>query len=133
MYAIRSYYVIVAVAENGIIGDNNKLPWNIKSEMKHFTSVTINKPVIMGRKTFESIGKPLKDRRNIIITSDTDYKVEGAYVVNSLTDAIELGKKLAKEDEQDEVIIAGGANIYEQAIKIVDRLYVTRVHLNPIV
>jgi len=123
--------VIAAVAENGIIGNGNQLPWTIKSEMKHFMLTTKNKPVIMGRKTFESIGKPLKERTNIIVTRDTTFQPEDVTVVNSLAEAIDLAKQIAEEDGQDEIIIAGGAEIYRQALSLADRLYMTRIHLSP--
>jgi len=123
--------LIVAVAENQVIGNKNTLPWNIRSELRHFRTTTLGKPIIMGRKTFESIGKPLPERSNIIVTSDKNYSAAGITVAHSLEEAIELGKKIAADEGADEVIIAGGANIYAQAISMVDRLYITRVHISP--
>ena len=123
--------IIAAVAENGVIGDGDNLPWNIRSEMQHFVRTTLNKPVIMGRKTFESIGKPLPERTNIIITRDTNYKAEGIVVAHSLDDAIEKAKEIALEDEVDEIMIAGGTEIYKQAFAVAERMYITKIHINP--
>lgn len=123
--------IIAAVAENKIIGDKNTIPWNIRSELRHFRTTTLGKPVIMGRKTFEYLGKPLPDRSNIIVTRNKDFKAEGITIVHSIEEAIETGRKLAEKEEQDEVIIAGGGEIYNQAIDIADRIYLTRVHISP--
>lgn len=123
--------IIAAVAENGVIGNGDKLPWSIKSEMKHFKATTRNKPVIMGRKTFKSIGKPLKERTNIVVTRDDSYNHEGVIVASSLETALEIAKTVAEEDGQDEIMVAGGAEIYKQAIGIADRIYLTRIHSSP--
>ena len=113
--------IIVAIAQNGTIGDKNALLWHIKEDMRFFRTTTSGHPVIMGRKTFESLGsKPLPKRKNIVITR-SDVEFEGAFVAHSLEEAI------AMADDDAEVFIMGGAQIYAQALDIADRMYVTRV------
>ena len=113
--------IIVAIAQNGTIGDKNSLLWHIKEDMRFFRTTTSGHPVIMGRKTFESLGsKPLPKRKNIIITR-SDVEFEGAFVAHSLEEAI------AMADDDAEVFIMGGAQIYAQALDIADRMYITRV------
>ena len=113
--------IIVAIAENGVIGDKNALLWNIKEDMRRFRTTTTGHPVIMGRKTFESLGsKPLPKRKNIVITR-SDVEFEGAFVAHSLEEAIAM----AEGDE--EIFIMGGAQIYAQSLDIADRMYITRV------
>ena len=111
--------IIVAIAENGVIGDKNALLWNIKEDMRRFRSTTTGHPVIMGRKTFESIGRPLPKRTNVVITRDTELQIEGCTMAHSLTEAVEMF------DSSEEVFIIGGAQIYSQAMPIADRLYLT--------
>ena len=113
--------IIVAIAQNGTIGDKNALLWHIKEDMRFFRTTTSGHPVIMGRKTFESLGsKPLPKRKNIVITR-SDVEFEGAFVAHSLEEAI------AMADDDAEVFIMGGAQIYAQALDIADRMYITRV------
>ena len=113
--------IIVAIAENGVIGDKNALLWNIKEDMRRFRTTTMGHPVIMGRKTFESLGsRPLPKRTNIVITR-ADRVFEGALTAHSLEEAI----RLAEGDE--EIFIIGGAQIYREALRIADRMYITRV------
>lgn len=113
--------IIVAIAQNGTIGDKNSLLWHIKEDMRFFRTTTSGHPVIMGRKTFESLGsKPLPKRKNIVITR-FDVEFEGAFVAHSLEEAIAL----AEGDE--EIFIMGGAQIYKQALDVADRMYITRV------
>jgi len=114
--------IIVAIGENNEIGKKNQLLWHLPADMKHFRKITLGKPVIMGRKTFESIGKPLPNRENIIITSDKNFHSQGIKVVHSLQEALDLTKN------QPETMIIGGASIYKQALPISDRLYLTVVH-----
>ncbi len=115
--------IIAAIGSNRELGKNNKLLWNIPEDFKRFKELTINHPVIMGRKTFESIGKPLPNRTNIIITHDKNYKEEGCFVTHSLEEALEL----AKTKDDNEIFIIGGGQIYEQAIGIADKLYLTSI------
>ena len=115
--------IIVAIAENGVIGDKNALLWNIKEDMRRFRTTTTGHPVIMGRKTFESIGRPLPKRTNVVITrGDTTF--EGCEVAHSLEEAI------AMFPAEEEIFIIGGAQIYAQALPLADRLYLTIVHRN---
>lgn len=116
--------IIAAVAENGVIGNNNRLPWKLSSDLKRFKHYTSGKAVIMGRKTFESLGQPLKDRINIILTSDKSFKPEKTLVFNDLGDALNF----AADHKLEEVFIIGGSNLYEQTIGLADRIYLTRVH-----
>lgn len=123
--------LIAAVAENGIIGQDNKLPWHIKSEWQYFIRMTKHKPIIMGRLTFESLGEPLKDRANIIVTRNAGYKHPGIIVTTTLAKALDIAKKIAAETGQDEIMIGGGAEIYKLALPLADRLYLTEIHMKP--
>lgn len=126
--------LIVAMAENQVIGINNNLPWHLPNDLQYFKKVTMGKPIIMGRKTYESIGRPLPGRRNIIITRQTDYTAaqehESVDVVNSLADAVKLGEDIALVNGHEEVFVIGGAEIYQQALPVADRLYITHVLAN---
>ena len=113
--------IITAMDENRLIGKDNGLPWKIPADLQFFKKVTMNKPIIMGRKTFESIGRPLPGRRNIIITRDNTFLAEGCEVVYSLETAIESVKDV------EEAMVIGGANIYQQFLPRADRLYLTKV------
>lgn len=113
--------LVVAAARNNVIGKGNALPWSLPNDLKHFREVTAGRTVIMGRKTFESIGRPLPKRRNIIITRQEDYKPEGVEVVGSLDAAI------ASMPEGEEAFVIGGGEIFRQALPIADRIYLTRV------
>lgn len=125
---MASLAVIVAVADNGVIGRNNALPWRIPADLQYFKRTTLGKPVIMGRKTFESIGRPLPGRANIVITRDAGYAADGVRVVGSLQDALALAGDIALIDGVDEAVVIGGAEIYRLAVPVADRLYVTEVH-----
>lgn len=122
---------IVAVAENGVIGRDNRIAWRIKSEMQYFRKKTLGHPVIMGRKTFADLGKPLANRPNIIITRDPGFVAEGVTVCNSLEDAIKAGEAAARAAGVDTVFIGGGAEIYRLAMPLVDALYYTEIHMQP--
>jgi len=123
--------MIAAAAENGVIGNNNELPWRIRSEWQYFVRTTKHKPIIMGRKTFESLDGPLKERTNIIITRDASYTRPGIIVTTSLEKALDIARKIAAETGQDEIMVGGGAEIYKQALPFADRLYLTEIHLKP--
>ncbi|NOZ46744.1 MAG: dihydrofolate reductase [Chlorobi bacterium] len=114
--------IIVAVAENNVIGYKNQLIWHLPADLKRFKQITSGHYIIMGRKTYESVGKPLPNRTNIIITSNKNYKAEGCYIVHSLEEAINFA------NGQKEVFILGGGTVYKQAIDIADKLYITRIH-----
>ncbi len=122
---------IVAMSENGCIGVDNDLPWHIPEDLKRFKALTMGRPVIMGRKTFESIvsrlGKPLPGRDNIVVSRN--FKHEGATVCPDITSAIETAKQFAAAKNLDEIFIGGGAQIYGLALPRTDRIYLTRVHL----
>jgi dihydrofolate reductase len=113
--------IVVAISENNAIGKDNQLLWYLPADLKHFKNITTGHTVIMGRKTYDSVGKPLPNRRNIIITRQ-DIKIEGCEVVKSIEDALAL---CAGEQE---VFIVGGAEIYKQAMHLTDRIYLTIVH-----
>jgi dihydrofolate reductase len=116
--------IIVAVAQNQVIGHNNQLIWHLPEDLKMFKRLTTGHPIIMGRKTFESIGKPLPNRTSIIITTNTDFSVEGCITVHSLAEAIAEAKKI----EHTEAFIIGGAEIYRLALPFADKIYLTEVH-----
>ena len=120
--------LIVAVSRNGVIGLNNQLPWHLPEDLKYFKSVTMGKPIVMGRKTFESIGKPLPGRDNIVISRQHDYPAQGIKLVSSLSEAISLGERINLINGTEEVMIIGGAQIYAEALDLADRVYLTRVH-----
>lgn len=116
--------IITAMADNRVIGIENRLPWNLPADMKWFRQQTTGKPVLMGRKTYDSIGRPLPNRRNIIISRDPALVIEGCEVAGSADAALELCR------EEAEVMIIGGASFYEQMLPRADRLYLTLVHAN---
>ena len=120
--------LMVAKASNRVIGRNNKLPWYLPNDLKYFKQVTFGKPVIMGRKTWDSLGKPLPGRTNIVITRQTDFQAEGAQVVATLDEAVTLAENVAFIEGQDEAVVMGGAEIYALALPKTDRLYLTEVH-----
>ena len=120
--------LIVAVAQNRVIGRDNKLPWYLPNDLKYFKQTTLGKPVIMGRKTYESIGKPLPGRTNIVITRQTDYQPEGVKVVSSVEDAIQVAENVCLIDGQEEAMVMGGAEIYGLTLPHCERLYLTEVH-----
>lgn len=123
--------LVAAVAKNGVIGRDNQLIWRLKSDMKHFRALTMGKPMIMGRKTFDSIGKPLPGRRTIILTRDAAFRVEGAEVAHSLDAARALAAKAAAEMGVDEIMVVGGAEIYAAFLPEASRLEITEVMLEP--
>ena len=116
--------IVVAIAQNNAIGKNNQLLWHLPADLKHFKQITSGHTIIMGRKTYDSIGRPLPNRRNIVITRNTGLTIEGAEVVTTLEDALALC------DNEDEVFIVGGAQIYEQALAKTHRIHLTTVHQN---
>ncbi|MCV3208986.1 dihydrofolate reductase [Mesorhizobium sp. YC-39] len=120
--------IYVAIAENGVIGRDGGLPWRLSSDLKRFKADTMGKPIIMGRKTYEGIGRPLPGRLNIVVTRDKAWRAEGVEIAHSLDDAIRLasvrGRCMAGVDE---ICIIGGGEIYAQALPLADRLHVTHV------
>ncbi|MEE8589662.1 MAG: type 3 dihydrofolate reductase [Sulfurimonadaceae bacterium] len=116
--------IIVAMAKNRVIGKDNDMPWHLPADLQHFRQMTLNRPIIMGRKTYESIGRPLPKRHNIIISRNVDYKVDGCDVVSSLDKAVEVA------GEVEEIFIIGGGFLYNQTIDQADRLYLTFIDLD---
>lgn len=116
--------LIAAVAENGVIGREGGLPWRIPEDLKFFKATTLGKPVIMGRKTYQSIGKPLPGRLNIVLTRDRAWHAAGVSVTHELDAAL----RLAKNSGADEAMIIGGAAVYEAALPVAERIYLTQVH-----
>ena len=115
--------IIVAMAKNRVIGKENDMPWHLPADLQHFRKMTTGKPIIMGRKTYESIGRPLPKRHNIIISRNSDYKVEGCDVVGSLEEAVSIA------GEVEEMFIIGGGFLYNQTIDAVNKLYLTFIDL----
>ena len=111
--------LIAAMANNRVIGKDNQMPWHLPADLKHFKAVTLGKPVVMGRKTFESIGRPLPGRRNLVISRQTDLQLDGVDVFHSIEDA------LADLAGIEEVMIIGGGRLYQQMISFADKLYIT--------
>jgi dihydrofolate reductase len=123
--------LVAAVADNGVIGRAGGLPWRLKSDMAHFRAVTMGKPVVMGRKTFLSIGKPLKGRSNIVVSRDRDFAAPGVLVAPSVDAALAAARGDALRRGGDAIAVIGGADIYAQTMARADRLLVTQVHLRP--
>ena len=122
---------VVAIAENGVIGANGAIPWRLKSDMQRFRALTIGKPVVMGRKTFVSLRRPLPQRTNIVITRDADFRAAGAVVTTSSADARAVARGDAMRRSVGEIAVIGGAEIYSQWLDCADRLEVTEVHARP--
>jgi len=120
--------LIAAFAQNRVVGINNSLPWHLPEDLKYFKRTTTGKAIIMGRKTYDSIGRPLPNRTNIVISRNSELKIEGVKVVDSLQAAIDLAKEVNFINGVEEVMVIGGASIYEEALPQADRLYITHVH-----
>lgn len=122
---------VVAASQNNVIGTNNELPWHIPEDLKFFQDITLKKALIMGRKTLDSLVKPLPDRLNIVVTRQKDFKQEGVIVFNSIPEAMEYCKaENITQKYGNEIAIIGGAEIYKQTLPYVDRIYITRIHKN---
>jgi dihydrofolate reductase len=118
---------VIAVAENGVIGANGAMPWRLKSDLKRFKALTLGKPVVMGRKTYESIGKPLPGRPNVVISRQAAIDHPDVSMTHSLSEAITAAERLALETGVDEICILGGGQVYAQAIGLADRMCITHV------
>ncbi len=114
--------LVVAVAENGVIGRDNALPWRLPNDLRFFKKTTLGHPILMGRATFESIGRPLPGRLNLVLSRNADLHIEGCTVVHSLDEAI------AASTDASELMVIGGAQVYAQVLPSADRIYLTRVH-----
>ena len=113
--------IIAAIGNNWVIGKNNKIPWNLPEDMEHFKKLTLGKPVIIGQRTFQSIGKPLSGRTNIILTKDDNFKQEGCLIANSIEEALKAA------GNAEEVMICGGESVYRQFLPLANRMYLTLV------
>lgn len=122
---------VVAVAENGVIGRDNAMPWHLRSDLKRFKAITLNRPVLMGRKTFISIGRPLPGRTNIVVTRDKTFQVPGVVVATSLEAALDVALGDALRRFATEIMVIGGAEIFAQCMPEADRLEITEVHAAP--
>jgi dihydrofolate reductase len=122
---------VVAMAENGVIGRAGEMPWRMRTDLKRFRQLTLGKPVVMGRKTYESIGKPLDKRDNIVITRQAGYDQPGIHVVATVADALTLARSLAAARNADEISIIGGAEVFQASLPLADRIYLTLVHGTP--
>jgi dihydrofolate reductase len=123
--------LVAAVADNGIIGRTGGLPWRLKSDMRHFRALTVGKPVVMGRKTFLSIGQPLSGRTNIVVSRDPTLTIAGAVVTSSLDNALAIARGDALRRNAGAIMVIGGADIYAQTLPQADRLEITQVHAQP--
>ncbi|HWV11363.1 MAG TPA: dihydrofolate reductase [Pseudomonas sp.] len=123
--------LIAALADNRVIGRDNQLPWHLPADLKHFKALTLGKPIIMGRKTWDSLGRPLPGRLNLVVSRQAGLQLEGAEVFSSLDDAVLRADAWAREAGVDELMLIGGAQLYEQGLTSGDRLYLTRVALQP--
>ena len=123
--------LIAALAANRVIGRDNQLPWHLPADLKHFKALTLGKPIIMGRKTWDSLGRPLPGRLNLVVSRQADLQLEGAEVFASLELAIQRASQWAEQQGVDELMLIGGAQLYEQAMQQAARLYLTRVELSP--
>lgn len=117
--------ILVAMARNRVIGRNNQLPWHLPADLKHFKFLTMGKPIVMGRKTYESIGRPLPGRTNIIITHQTNYQAPGAIVVNSVAEALQVCKDA--NTINNESFMIGGEKLFQQTLEICQRMYITEI------
>ncbi len=124
--------MIVAAAENGVIGRDGQLPWRQPTDLKTFRRLTMGRPIIMGRKTFQSIGKPLDGRTNIVVTRDAGFRAEGVQCVSSLEAAIAMARPLVATSDAPEIMIIGGAELYRGAMPLATRIYMTRIHAKPV-
>jgi len=123
--------LVAAIGENGVIGREGQLPWRLKSDLQHFKMVTLNRPMIMGRKTYESIGRPLPGRTNIVLTRDLGLIAPGCVLATSWDAAFGFAREDARKRAVDEVMIIGGSDVFAETLPYADRLEITRVHASP--
>lgn len=131
MMAALPLVLIAAVADNGVIGDDNRLIWRLKTDLRRFRSLTLGRPVVMGRKTYLSIGKPLPGRETIVLTRDPAFRPEGVRTAADLDAALSLARQVGAAMGADSVTVAGGADVYCQVLPLADRLELTFVHARP--
>jgi dihydrofolate reductase len=119
---------IVAMSENRVIGANNQLPWHLPEDLKYFKRITMGHPIIMGRKTYESIGRPLPGRVNIVVTRQANWCAEGVVVTHSVDEALQVAARQVASEGVDEVFMIGGEELFRQSLHKMDRIYLTQVH-----
>ncbi|WP_273758371.1 dihydrofolate reductase [Bartonella sp. AU55XJBT] len=122
-----SICLIAAVAENGVIGCKGEMPWHLSTDLQRFKALTLGKPIIMGRKTWDSIGRPLPGRKNIVITRDCTFSAEGAVVAHSLSQACSLATRVVSQNDVEEIFIIGGGEIFQQGFGLADKMFLTEV------
>jgi dihydrofolate reductase len=123
--------LVAAIGDNNVIGRGGQLPWHIKSDLQHFKKLTINRPVVMGRHTYESIGKPLPHRTNIVITRDFTLRAPGAVLATSIDAALATARNDARKRNVNEIMVIGGSNIFDVTMQVAARLEITHVHASP--
>lgn len=123
--------MIAALAENSVIGLDNRMPWHLPADLRHFKAMTLGKPIIMGRKTWDSLGRPLPGRLNLVVSRQPDLQLDGAEVFPSLEAAIARADGWAREQGVEELMLIGGAQLYGQALDHAQRLYLTRIQASP--
>ena len=128
---MRPLAVVAAVADNGVIGRDNNLIWRLKTDLKRFRSLTWGKPLIMGRRTFQSIGKPLPGRETVVLTRDAGFALDGAHVAHEWRQAVAIANDLAARARADALMVVGGAEIYALALPEAERIHLTLVHAAP--
>ena len=127
----RPLALVAAIADNGVIGRDNRLIWRIRSDLRRFRDLTWGKPMIVGRKTHESIGRPLSGRETIVVTRDRSFAEPGVHVAHNIEEAITLAEEIAERLGASEIAVAGGAEIYRETLPRAQRLYLTFVHAEP--
>ena len=123
--------LIVAMSESGAIGRGGRLPWHLPADLKHFKAMTLGKPIIMGRKTWDSLGRPLPGRLNLVVSRQPDLQLEGAETFTDLDSALTRAEQWAREQGVDQLMLIGGAQLYAQALPQAQRLYLTRIEASP--
>ncbi|WP_417661518.1 dihydrofolate reductase [Pseudomonas sp.] len=123
--------LIAALADNRVIGLDNQMPWHLPADLKHFKALTLGKPIIMGRKTWDSLGRPLPGRLNLVVSRQSGLQLQGAEVFASLEEAVARADAWAREQGVDELMLIGGAQLYAQGLEQAQRMYLTRINLSP--
>lgn len=123
--------LVVAVAENGVIGRRGAMPWRIPGDLKHFKAVTMGKPMVMGRKTYESIGKPLPGRISLVLTHDKNWHADGVIVGHSLDEILKLASEAAQQSGASEIAIIGGSALFDETLPLAAKIELTEVHAKP--
>ena len=124
-----SISIIVACSRNGVIGKDNGLPWHLPEDLKHFKATTMGKPMVMGRKTFESIGRPLPGRTTLVVTRQQDWQADGVFVCHSVQEALQRAEGFLSS-QSDEIMVVGGEDVYRQCLALADNVYQTRVDMD---